>query len=99
MTSLGQYLVLISPLLPCSFISCLFFFNQDILLRPMTTTESESQSQDNEQDHKMGVAPWRYGPAQYWYDYIGVDEAGRNFSYNFKLKSVSACEDSRDLKF
>ncbi|RUS77280.1 hypothetical protein EGW08_014944, partial [Elysia chlorotica] len=60
---------------------------EDILLRPMAATESENQSQDNEQDHKMGVAPWRYGPAQYWYDYMGVDESGRNFSYNFKLKS------------
>ncbi|GFS23995.1 transcription initiation factor TFIID subunit 1 [Elysia marginata] len=60
---------------------------ENILLRPMAAIESEGQSQENEQDLNMGVAPWRYGPAQYWYDSMGVDETGRNFSYNFKLKS------------
>ena len=35
------------------------------------------------------VAPWRYGPAQYWYDMIGVSETGENFDYGFKLKKVT----------
>lgn len=50
---------------------------------------SRNQSGPNESDQDMDVAPWRYGPAQYWYDSLGVDEAGRDFHYDFKLKSVS----------
>ena len=33
------------------------------------------------------MAPWRYGPAQYWYDMLGVSETGEGFDYGFKLKS------------
>lgn len=33
---------------------------------------------DSDQD--VEVAPWRYGPARYWYDYLGVDEAGECMS-------------------
>ena len=35
------------------------------------------------------VAPWRYGPAQYWYDMMGVSETGEGFDYGFKLVSTS----------
>ncbi|GFO30868.1 transcription initiation factor tfiid subunit [Plakobranchus ocellatus] len=63
---------------------------EDILMRPLTASDSQNQAQDHEQEQNVGVAPWRYGPAQYWYDSLGVDETGRNFSYNFKLKSEEA---------
>ena len=29
---------------------------------------------------------WRYGPAQVWYDSIGVPEDGCGLDYGFKLK-------------
>ncbi|RXN28723.1 transcription initiation factor TFIID subunit 1-like isoform X3 [Labeo rohita] len=32
------------------------------------------------------VAEWRYGPAQLWYDMLGVAEDGSGFHYGFKLK-------------
>ncbi|XP_052278992.1 transcription initiation factor TFIID subunit 1-like isoform X2 [Dreissena polymorpha] len=32
----------------------------------------------------LEVAPWRYGPAQYWYDIMGVPESGDGFDYGFK---------------
>ena len=31
------------------------------------------------------MAPWRYGPAQYWYDMMGVSETGQGFDYGIKL--------------
>ena len=35
----------------------------------------------------MEVAPWRYGPAQYWYDLLGVSDTGEDFDYGFRLVS------------
>ncbi|XP_052448608.1 transcription initiation factor TFIID subunit 1 isoform X4 [Carassius gibelio] len=32
------------------------------------------------------VAEWRYGPAQLWYDMLGVPEDGSGFYYGFKLR-------------
>ncbi|XP_043095856.1 transcription initiation factor TFIID subunit 1 isoform X2 [Puntigrus tetrazona] len=32
------------------------------------------------------VAEWRYGPAQLWYDMLGVAEDGSGFHYGFKLR-------------
>ncbi|TRZ01483.1 hypothetical protein DNTS_031895 [Danionella cerebrum] len=32
------------------------------------------------------VAEWRYGPAQLWYDMLGVPEDGSGFRYGFKLR-------------
>lgn len=40
------------------------------------------------------VAEWRYGPAQLWYDMLGVPEDGSGFHYGFKLKDQQ--EDSTD---
>ena len=59
-------------------------------MKPLET-KSTSSGQDGtaEGDQKIDVAPWRYGPAQLWYDRISVNETGENFDYGFKLKSVS----------
>lgn len=43
---------------------------------------------DKEKDLKPGVAEWRYGPAQLWYDMLGVDETGEDFDYGFKVKHL-----------
>ncbi|XP_064607804.1 transcription initiation factor TFIID subunit 1-like isoform X1 [Liolophura sinensis] len=51
------------------------------------TTASDNQTPSGDNDQKMRVAPWRYGPAQLWYDMLGVDETGEGFDYGFKLKS------------
>uniref|UniRef100_A0A8C1UEK7 Transcription initiation factor TFIID subunit 1 n=1 Tax=Cyprinus carpio TaxID=7962 RepID=A0A8C1UEK7_CYPCA len=32
------------------------------------------------------VAEWRYGPAQLWYDMLGIPEDGSGFHYGFKLR-------------
>ncbi|XP_037323379.2 transcription initiation factor TFIID subunit 1 isoform X4 [Pungitius pungitius] len=41
---------------------------------------------DKEAESRPKVAEWRYGPAQLWYDMLGVSEDGSNFHYGFKLK-------------
>lgn len=51
-------------------------------------TTSGQQLVTGEVEEKAEVAPWRYGPAAYWYDMLGVDETGDNFDYGFRLKQV-----------
>uniref|UniRef100_A0A4W6FVX4 Transcription initiation factor TFIID subunit n=1 Tax=Lates calcarifer TaxID=8187 RepID=A0A4W6FVX4_LATCA len=41
---------------------------------------------DKETETRPKVAEWRYGPAQLWYDMLGIPEDGSNFNYGFKLK-------------
>uniref|UniRef100_A0A8C7HGK9 Transcription initiation factor TFIID subunit n=1 Tax=Oncorhynchus kisutch TaxID=8019 RepID=A0A8C7HGK9_ONCKI len=41
---------------------------------------------DKVTESRPKVAEWRYGPAQLWYDMMGVPEDGSGFHYGFKLK-------------
>uniref|UniRef100_A0A8C2HS42 Transcription initiation factor TFIID subunit n=1 Tax=Cyprinus carpio TaxID=7962 RepID=A0A8C2HS42_CYPCA len=43
------------------------------------------------------VAEWRYGPAQLWYDMLGVPEDGSGFYYGFKLREDQK-EDSTETQ-
>ncbi|KAG7516654.1 transcription initiation factor TFIID subunit 1-like isoform X3 [Solea senegalensis] len=43
---------------------------------------------DKEIESRPKVAEWRYGPAQLWYDMLGIPEDGSNFNYGFKLKDL-----------
>lgn len=47
---------------------------------------------DKEAESRPKVAEWRYGPAQLWYDMLGVSEDGSNFTYGFKLKDEHTSE-------
>uniref|UniRef100_A0A8C3B3L5 Transcription initiation factor TFIID subunit n=1 Tax=Cyclopterus lumpus TaxID=8103 RepID=A0A8C3B3L5_CYCLU len=47
---------------------------------------------DKEAESRPKVAEWRYGPAQLWYDMLGVSEDGSNFNYGFKLKEEQTSE-------
>lgn len=47
---------------------------------------------DKETESRPKIAEWRYGPAQLWYDMLGVSEDGSNFNYGFKLKESSPIE-------
>ncbi|XP_053398607.1 transcription initiation factor TFIID subunit 1-like isoform X2 [Mercenaria mercenaria] len=49
-------------------------------------TKSEKKADGSTKEGDIDVAPWRYGPAQYWYDMLGVNETGEGFDYGFKLK-------------
>ncbi|XP_072532738.1 transcription initiation factor TFIID subunit 1 isoform X2 [Salminus brasiliensis] len=41
---------------------------------------------DKVADLRPKVAEWRYGPAQLWYDMLGVPEDGAGFHYGLKLR-------------
>lgn len=47
---------------------------------------------DKETESRPKIAEWRYGPAQLWYDMLGVSEDGSNFNYGFKLKEYLPVE-------
>ncbi|KAL4230237.1 Transcription initiation factor TFIID subunit 1 [Mactra antiquata] len=58
---------------------------------------SEKRAEGSEKDGDLNVAPWRYGPAQYWYDLLGVNETGDGFDYGFKLKKEPVEEIKTDV--
>ena len=39
-----------------------------------------------DKDNRPKAADWRFGPAQLWYDMLGVSETGEEFDYGFTLK-------------
>ena len=59
----------------------------DSFCRPMTYEPSGSKdgngdgsgNGDKRGAEKRQVAPWRYGPAQYWYDKLGIGESEEDF--------------------
>jgi transcription initiation factor TFIID subunit 1 len=62
---------------------------QERLKQPLEAKHSGSGGDGTgEGDQKNNIAPWRFGPAQYWFDLMDVDDTGENFDYGFRLKSV-----------
>ncbi|NWY49566.1 TAF1 factor, partial [Chionis minor] len=57
------------------------------MMAPVESKFSQSTGDtDKVTDTKPKVAEWRYGPAQLWYDMLGIPEDGSGFDYGFKLK-------------
>lgn len=66
---------------------------QITMMAPVESKFSQSCGDgDKETESRPKVAEWRYGPAQLWYDMLGVYEDGSNFSYGFKLKEQMSDE-------
>lgn len=59
------------------------------MLQAETGGNADSADNGLSGDKKPKVADWRYGPAQLWYDMLGVDDSGENFDYGFSSKEVS----------
>ncbi|XP_055893415.1 transcription initiation factor TFIID subunit 1-like isoform X2 [Biomphalaria glabrata] len=74
--------------------------DEELLKRPIDHKSSRGQSGSDDMDQDLEVAPWRYGPAQYWYDHLGLDETGQGFHYNFKAKpeDVKKAEEEESLR-
>ena len=78
--------------------------DEDILMRPMELKNYGDDEDGNKGSSSPKIADWRYGPAQYWYDFIGVPESGEGFDYGLKMKPqtdepdplTSFAEDSGD---
>lgn len=58
---------------------------------------SEKNADSSGKESDLDVAPWRYGPAQYWYDQLGVKETGEGFDYGFKQQR-ELLQDHADTK-
>ncbi|XP_054025708.1 transcription initiation factor TFIID subunit 1 isoform X5 [Dryobates pubescens] len=57
------------------------------MMAPVESKFSQSAGDpDKVTDTKPKVAEWRYGPAQLWYDMLGIPEDGSGFDYGFKIK-------------
>lgn len=70
---------------------CIYYltypFLQITMMAPVESKFSQACGDgDKETESRPKVAEWRYGPAQLWYDMLGVSEDGSNFNYGFKLK-------------
>lgn len=59
--------------------------DEDILQRPMELKKYEGDD-DEAKDSTPKIADWRFGPAQYWYDFINVPESGEGFDYGLKKR-------------
>ncbi|XP_062358992.1 transcription initiation factor TFIID subunit 1 isoform X3 [Cinclus cinclus] len=63
------------------------------MMAPVESKFSQSTGDiDKVTDTKPKVAEWRYGPAQLWYDMLGIPEDGSGFDYGFKLKEENEQE-------
>ncbi|XP_077164008.1 transcription initiation factor TFIID subunit 1 isoform X7 [Paroedura picta] len=66
------------------------------MMAPVESKFSQSTGDsDKVADTRPKVAEWRYGPAQLWYDMLGIPEDGSGFDYGFKLKECH--EEEEDL--
>ncbi|XP_062309245.1 transcription initiation factor TFIID subunit 1 isoform X5 [Osmerus eperlanus] len=57
------------------------------MMAPVESKFSQASGDgDKVAESRPKVAEWRYGPAQLWYDMLGVPEDGSGFQYGFRLK-------------
>uniref|UniRef100_A0ACB8FZ65 Transcription initiation factor TFIID subunit 1 n=1 Tax=Sphaerodactylus townsendi TaxID=933632 RepID=A0ACB8FZ65_9SAUR len=64
------------------------------MMAPVESKFSQSTGDaDKVADTRPKVAEWRYGPAQLWYDMLGIPEDGSGFDYGFKRKEPNEEEE------
>eukprot|EP00794_Sanderia_malayensis_P006796 gene6796-7562_t len=58
------------------------------LYAPAHLIQKRQKNEVTEDDKEKQIVncEWRYGPAEYWYNYYNVRNDGANFDYGFKLK-------------
>lgn len=68
------------------------------MMAPVESKFSQSTGDtDKVADTKPRIAEWRYGPAQLWYDMLGVSEDGSGFDYGFRLKDENEEEEEMEV--
>uniref|UniRef100_A0A4W5P853 Transcription initiation factor TFIID subunit n=1 Tax=Hucho hucho TaxID=62062 RepID=A0A4W5P853_9TELE len=66
------------------------------MMAPVESKFSQTSGDgDKVTESRPKVAEWRYGPAQLWYDMMGVPEDGSGFHYGFKLKEEEEDEQEK----
>uniref|UniRef100_A0A673WHK5 Transcription initiation factor TFIID subunit n=1 Tax=Salmo trutta TaxID=8032 RepID=A0A673WHK5_SALTR len=69
------------------------------MMAPVESKFSQTSGDgDKVTESRPKVAEWRYGPAQLWYDMMGVPEDGSGFHYGFKLKEEEEDEQEKVKK-
>lgn len=64
------------------------------IMEPEEKHNSGNKNESNKPTELMpGVADWRYGPAQLWYDMLNLPDTGDGFDYGFRLKELN-CEEN-----
>ncbi|KAI6182467.1 Transcription initiation factor TFIID subunit 1 [Aphelenchoides bicaudatus] len=58
----------------------------ELLLKSEAELEALKTQQGEEEDE---VPPWRYGPAQMWYDRMGLPDKPKRFDYGFKTNKFN----------
>uniref|UniRef100_H2LWS8 Transcription initiation factor TFIID subunit 1 n=1 Tax=Oryzias latipes TaxID=8090 RepID=H2LWS8_ORYLA len=67
------------------------------MMAPVESKFSQTSGDgDKETESRPKVAEWRYGPAQLWYDMLGVPEDGSGFNYGFKLKRLESIDGNEE---
>lgn len=67
---------------------------EEKFLKPQDKDSSLMTAKTTDEDKGPNVADWRFGPAQLWYDILGVPETGEEFDYGFKMKPAEEGEES-----
>lgn len=63
--------------------------DEALLLSASALNNETGGGSERGRDAEPHVAEWRYGPAQLWYDMLGISESGEGFDYGFQLKQAS----------
>ncbi|CAD5115481.1 DgyrCDS4450 [Dimorphilus gyrociliatus] len=71
--------------------------DMELMLKPIEKKSLSNDKKSAQEKDNSDIAPWRYGPSQYWYDLLGVDESGRNFDYGFKKREYSSLESANNI--
>ncbi|XP_057320639.1 transcription initiation factor TFIID subunit 1-like [Microplitis mediator] len=70
-------------------------------LKLLAPVKNEQQAVTGNEDAKENVKTspdfkdWRFGPAKYWFDMMGVPETGSNFDYGFKLAKANESNNNK----
>lgn len=60
-----------------------------LILQPEENSINGNKNESNKpKDLTPGIADWRYGPAQLWYDMLNVPDTGDGFDYGFRVKEI-----------
>ncbi|KAI1299211.1 Transcription initiation factor TFIID subunit 1 [Halotydeus destructor] len=71
--------------------------DEDLLEGDLELRRYDNDDNQGKDDSAPKMADWRWGPAQYWYDFIGVPENGDGFDYGLKLAQPDEIEDKLDV--
>lgn len=70
--------------------------DEDVLQKPLELRKYSDEDGGEAKDSAPKVADWRFGPAQYWYDFIGVPESGEGFDYGLKQRQRDEDSDEEE---